>query len=90
VHTYVDFEFANPGTYYVGLRNSISAGSGNDIGLDDIYFGLRTGSPSFGTDSGSASPGLFSPVPVPEPSTWALALAGVVCGSRILRRRPRV
>jgi hypothetical protein len=90
VHTYVDFEFANPGTYYVGLRNSISAGGGNDIGLDDIYFGLRTGSPSFGTDSGAASPGLFSPVPVPEPSTWALALAGVVCGSRILRRRPRV
>jgi len=87
VHTYVDCEFEKTGTYYVGLRNSNSAGGGNDIGLDDIFFGLRSDSPTFGIDLGPPTPALFNPVPVPEPSTWALALAGVTCGVGVLRRR---
>jgi hypothetical protein len=87
LHTYVDFEFESTGTYYVRLMNANGNSSGNDLGLDDIYFGLRSDSPSFGTDLGPANPALFDPVPVPEPSAWALALAGVACGGCTMFRR---
>jgi len=90
LHTYVDFEFESSGTYYLTLRNSNSAVVGNDLGLDDIYFGLRSDSPSFGSDAGASSPTTISPVPVPEPSTYVMALAGLVCGGvSMFRRRKR-
>jgi hypothetical protein len=66
LHTYVDCQFETTGTYYVRIMNSSVSLDGNDLGLDDIYFGLRSDSPSFGTDLGPPIPTLFSPVPVPE------------------------
>jgi hypothetical protein len=44
---YTDGILSLPGNYYLRLRNNQSASAGNDFGLDDLYFGLRTGSPSY-------------------------------------------
>jgi len=72
----------------------------NYTGADDflnIASGTATGSLSqiaFYSDSGSTLLGYggfegtrLVPVAVPEPSTWALALAGVACGGWMLRRQ---
>ena len=89
LHTYVDCEFESAGTYNVSLRNANNSLVGNDLGLDDIYFGLRSDAPSFGSDAGTAIPTTFSPVAVPEPSTYAMALAGLACGGYSMLRRRR-
>jgi len=87
--SYADGQFAAAGTYVVRLKNANGADGGNDIGLDDVYFGLRSGAPSVGTTPGATTPPSFNPVPVPEPSALALTLAaaGVLAGWHSLRRR---
>lgn len=88
--TYADGQFSSAGTYYVRLENANGAYGGNDLGLDDIYFGLRSAAPSFGGTPGSESVTTFDPVPVPEPSTIALlAIGGVVAGLAARRRAAR-
>ena len=67
---YTDGILSLPGNYYLRLRNNQSAAAGNDFGLDDIYFGLRTGSPSYVSDQGSATPPTYSPVAVNTPSIY--------------------
>lgn len=84
--TYADGQFSSAGTYYVRLKNSNGATGGNDLGLDDIYFGLRSTAPSVGSTPGT-TPTLFNPVAVPEPSTYAMALAGIACGGYSMWRR---
>lgn len=89
LHTYVDGQFSSAGTYFVRLKNSNSASTGNDLGLDDIYFGLRSSSPTVGSTPGT-TPTAFNPTPVPEPSTWCLALTGLAGGGySMIRRRMR-
>ena len=83
--TYADGQFSAAGTYYVRLKNSNGAAGGNDLGLDDIYFGLRSSAPSVGSTPGG-TPTTFSPVAVPEPSGLALAAVGIgVCLWRLRR-----
>ena len=73
----------------VATHGSIGAAGGNDLGLDDIYFGLRSNSPSVGSTPGT-TPTAFNPTPVPEPSTWCLALTGLAVGGySMIRRRTR-
>ena len=86
--TYADGQFSSAGTYYVRLKNSNGALGGNDLGLDDIYFGLRSSAPSVGTTPGG-TPTTFSPVAVPEPSGLALAAVGLGAGLWRLRCRRR-
>jgi len=76
LHTYVDGQFSAAGTYFVRLKNSNGAAGGNDLGLDDIYFGLRSSSPSVGSTPGT-TPTAFNPTPVPEPATLGLAVFGL-------------
>ena len=73
------------------------AASGSSRGLrggywDDGAFFLSsskryTGAPSNGDDSIGFR--LASPVPVPEPSTWVMGLAGIACGGWQMYRRRR-
>jgi hypothetical protein len=88
VFTYADGQFGSAGTYYVRLKNSNGAPGGNDLGLDDIYFGLRSSAPSVGTTPGT-TPTSFNPTPVPEPASLGLAATGglAALGWTMLRRR---
>lgn len=44
---YADGQFSNDGTYYIRFLNMQTNASGyNDLGVDDIYFGLRGAAPS--------------------------------------------
>jgi hypothetical protein len=43
--TFADGTFSDAGTYYIQLINDQNAAGGNDFGLDDIYFGLRSAAP---------------------------------------------
>jgi len=52
VFTYTDGKFDQAGNYYIRLLNNNSVAAGNDFGLDDIYFGLRSTSPSKDTVPG--------------------------------------
>ena len=89
IFTYVDGVFASAGDFYVRLKNSNGATGGNDLGLDDIYFGLRTSAPSSGSTPGLSTGSLttFTPSSVPEPS--ALSLLAVGLGGVIALRRVR-
>ncbi|MEI6241115.1 MAG: PEP-CTERM sorting domain-containing protein [Planctomycetia bacterium] len=84
--TYADGQFAAAGTYYVRLKNANGGDGGNDLGLDDIYFGLRSASPSVGSTPGSESVTTYNVAAVPEPSTWAMALTGLAAGGLMIRR----
>jgi len=55
VFTFADGRFSQPGVFYVRLQNNNSAAGGNDLGVDDIYFGVRTAAPSIGFTPGSTS-----------------------------------
>ena len=87
VFTYADGQFGQAGNYYVRLRNNSTRGDGNDLGVDDIYFGLRTSAPSYPDTLGSANPTVYNPAAVPEPSTGALLAIGI--GGLIALRRAR-
>ena len=87
VFTYADGQFGQAGNYYVRLRNNSTRGDGNDLGVDDIYFGLRSNAPSYPATLGSASPTVYNPAAVPEPSTGALVAIGI--GGLIALRRTR-
>ena len=89
IFTYVDGVFSSAGDFYVRLKNSNGASGGNDLGLDDIYFGLRTSAPSSGSTPGLSTGSLttFTPSSVPEPS--ALSLLAVGLGGLAALRRVR-
>lgn len=59
VLNYADGIFNADGTYYIRLLNNQSSASGNDLGLDNIFFGLRHLAPSVGTEPGDENPGTF-------------------------------
>lgn len=86
--TYVDGVFGASGDFYVRLKNSNAAVGGNDLGLDDIYFGLRSSAPSSGATPGASSGSLttFTPSAVPEPSALSLVAVGL-SGLAMMRRR---
>ena len=44
--TFADGTFSTEGTYYIRLVNNQSGAYGNDLGVDDIYFGIRGAAPS--------------------------------------------
>lgn len=87
--TYADGQFASAGTYYVRLENANGVDGGNDLGLDDIYFGLRSASPSVGTEPGSASVPTYNVSSVPEPSGWVMAAVGIAFSGLVIGRRRR-
>jgi hypothetical protein len=71
-----------------GSSRGVRGGSlnGSAFILSSSY--RNTGDPSF--EFVSFGFRLASPVPVPEPSTYAMALAGLACGgSVVFRRRKR-
>ena len=43
---YADGKFSDSGSFYIRLLNNNTDTGGNDLGVDDIYFGLRAPSPS--------------------------------------------
>ena len=93
--TYRDgyFEFA-PTTISFRLRNAESALGGNDFGIDSIYFGLSTNSPSYLLDptaNSIDSIGAITGGVVPEPGTWAAAaLLALTAGYAGWRRRAKI
>jgi hypothetical protein len=90
--TYYDGVFETTGEYFIRLKNAQSAAEGNDMGLDDLYFGLRSDAPSYPDNPGDTSPPIIGvpPTNVSTPTTLALLLAGAI-GARLIlaRRRPR-
>lgn len=79
IFTYADGVFGSAGDFYVRLKNSNGADGGNDLGLDDIYFGLRTSASSSGSTPGLSTGSLttLNPSSVPEPSAFSLLLVGL-------------
>jgi len=86
IFTYADGQFGQAGDYYVRLRNNSTVASGNDLGVDDIYFGLRSNAPSYPATPGSASPTVYNPAAVPEPNSASLVILGLAA---VLARRRR-
>ena len=68
VRVSTDGKISLPGSYYVRLRNNQSLNRGNDFGLDDIYFGARSVSPSYSSDSGPSSPPSYTPITLNTPT----------------------
>lgn len=93
--SYYDGVFSTPGTYYLRLLNAQTALGGNDLGVDDLYFGLSAAAPSAGENPPPPPAELPSvsvpPVaPVPEPSTWVSSLVMLAAaGSWVFRCRQR-
>ena len=86
IFTYADGQFGQAGDYYVRLRSNSTRGDGNDLGVDDIYFGLRTSAPSYPATAGITNPTIYNPAAVPEPSAASLLVLGIG-GLIALRRR---
>ena len=86
IFTYADGQFGQAGDYYVRLRNNSTRGDGNDLGVDDIYFGLRTSAPSYPATAGITNTTIYNPAAVPEPSAASLLVLGIG-GLIALRRR---
>lgn len=61
---------------------------GHTVGSGLPINGTRSGYAAASTIYAAALGGLNIGVPVPEPSTYALALAGLACGGDARRRRP--
>jgi LPXTG-motif cell wall-anchored protein len=72
--SYADTTLTQAGSYLIRLRNAQSAYSGNDFGIDGIYFGLAATSPSAGSST-----------PVPGVGGIA-AIAGLGLAGRRRRR----
>jgi hypothetical protein len=91
--TYYDGVFETAGEYYVRLMNAQAAADGNDMGIDDIYFGLREEAPSFAANPGDDTPQTIgiTPADASAPTTLALILAGALgarlAGSRKVRAK---
>jgi hypothetical protein len=86
--SFADGIFQQAGNFIIRLRNDSNVAVGNDLGVDSIYFGLRTAAPSFGTNPGIGTPASFNPAGVPEPSSASLLIAGAV-GLLGMNRRPK-
>jgi hypothetical protein len=88
---YYDGVFETAGEYYVRLMNAQAAREGNDMGIDDIYFGLRSQAPSYPTNPGEATPPTIGvkPANADAPTTLALLIAGAAAArlARAQRRR---
>ena len=84
--SFADGIFQQPGDFIIRLRNDSNVASGNDLGVDSIYFGLRSAAPSFGANPGTGTPDSFNPAVVPEPSAASLLVLGIG-GLIALRRR---
>jgi len=84
--TYADGYFeASPASLSFRLRNAVSGALGNDLAIDSLYFGLTTQAPTYPTN-----PTINGGVEiVPEPSSYALALAGLAAGGFLTWRRRR-
>lgn len=52
VFTFADGRFSDGGNFFLRLINMETAEYGNDFGIDDIYFGIRTEAPSFEDEPG--------------------------------------
>jgi hypothetical protein len=90
VFTYADGQFTSVGDYFVRLKNSNGASGGNDLGLDDVYFGLRSTAPSVGSTPGDASPQSFSPqatVPEIDPAGFGNVAAVLISAFVLIERR---
>jgi len=85
-YSFADGIFQQAGDFIIRLRNDSAVHTGNDLGIDSIYFGLRTSAPSFGSNPGS-TPAIFNPSSVPEPSSAALLAIGI--GGLLAFRRKR-
>lgn len=85
--SFADGIFQQAGDFIIRLRNDSNVAAGNDLGVDSIYFGLRTGAPSFGTTPGTGTPTIFNPASVPEPSAGVLLALGI--GGWLAVRRGR-
>ena len=85
--SFADGIFQQAGNFIIRLRNDSNVAVGNDLGVDSIYFGLRTAAPSFGTNPGIGTPASVNPAVVPEPSAASLLVLGL--GSLIALRRTR-
>jgi sulfatase modifying factor 1 len=70
-----------------GSTRGLRGGSFNATGTLSVSSSNRNPTPNFANDLFTAGFRLASPVPVPEPSTYAMALAGLACGGYSLFRR---
>lgn len=92
--TYRDGYFTSlPSTISFRLRNNVTDSFGNDMAIDNIYFGLSTGAPGYGPgnpiDSIGAITGGTSPVPEPgQVAASLLLLAGLGGYAWMQRRKP--
>jgi len=78
-----------PATLSLRLRNTETEFNGNDFALDNIYFGVTTQSFSYlrGVTTILSAGDITNPTPVPEPSTYGLALGALALGLAAVRRR---
>jgi hypothetical protein len=81
--SYYDGMFSEAGSYYIRLMNNQSAGGGNDLGIDDVYFGLSADAPSVGSNPVGETSGI-TVAPIPEPASALLiaVASGLLFGWR--------
>jgi hypothetical protein len=84
-YSFADGIFQQAGDFIIRLRNDSAVHTGNDLGIDSIYFGLRSAAPSIGSNPGS-TPAIFNPAAVPEPGSASLVILGLAA---VLARRRR-
>ena len=85
--SFADGIFQQAGDFIIRLRNDSNEATGNDLGVDSIFFGLRSQAPSFASNPGTGTPASFNPAVVPEPAAASLLVLGL--GGLIALRRAR-
>ena len=85
--SFADGIFQQAGDFIIRLRNDSNVAVGNDLGVDSIFFGLRSQAPSFASNPGTGTPASFNPAVVPEPAAASLLVLGL--GGLIALRRAR-